>query len=54
MVEQGRQVVEEGPGSFLAGVRFAEELNLEVSGELPSTTNENRFNSTESTDSGKF
>ena len=54
---KGRQVVEEGFFEFgvplLAGVRFAEELNLEFSGRHTSTTNENRFNSTESTDSGK-
>ena len=54
---KGRQVVKEGFFEFgvpiLAGARFAEELNLEFSGRHTSTTNENRFNNTESTDSGK-
>ena len=38
---------------LLAGVRFAEELNVEFSGRHTSTTNKNYFTQDESTDSGK-
>ena len=54
---KGEQIVEEAFFEFgvplLAGVKFAEELNLEFSGRHTSTTNKNGYKGTESTDSGK-
>ena len=53
---KGRQTVDEGFFEFglplLAGVRFAQELNVEFSGRHTSTTIENFFTIAESTDSG--
>jgi outer membrane receptor protein involved in Fe transport len=54
---KGEQIVEEAFFEFgvplLAGLRFAQELNLEFSGRHTSTTNKNGYKGTESTDSGK-
>lgn len=54
---KGEQIVEEAFFEFgvplLAGVRFAEELNLEFSGRHTETTNRNGYKGTESVDSGK-